>query len=157
MTDLSGSFCHLYDDYFIMLILQYVGGVTVFATLSPDELFENKIVYWISTRLGRGYGTTLAASKMHVSLAVSLLLYADALIAQRYKVLPGKYRFRLHFIDGNVNQHRTLAVNDFLENGDIRRMNWCTRSPDRDTIEHDWGILKEQWHNANLIPGSSKA
>nr|CAH7741221.1 unnamed protein product [Callosobruchus chinensis] len=48
------------------------------------------------------------------------------------------------FMDDNARPHRTRAVQQALENGNIARLEWPAMSPDMNPILHVCGIMSEE-------------
>nr|CAH7727296.1 unnamed protein product [Callosobruchus chinensis] len=45
------------------------------------------------------------------------------------------------FMDDNARPHRTRAVQQALENGNIARLEWPAMSPDMNPIDHVWDYV----------------
>ncbi|GFV90584.1 transposable element Tcb2 transposase [Trichonephila clavipes] len=55
-------------------------------------------------------------------------------------------------MDDNAPCHRTVAAEQLLESEDIERMDWPTRSPDLNPIEHVWDFLGRRLAARTLPP-----
>nr|CAH7715688.1 unnamed protein product [Callosobruchus chinensis] len=53
------------------------------------------------------------------------------------------------FMDDNARPHRTRAVQQALENGNIARLEWPAMSPDINPIEHVWDYVSRAIFNRN--------
>nr|CAH7750530.1 unnamed protein product [Callosobruchus chinensis] len=58
------------------------------------------------------------------------------------------------FMDDNARPHRTRAVQQALENGNIARLEWPAMSPDMNPIEHVWDYVSRVIFNRNNPPRS---
>ncbi|GFX39474.1 transposable element Tcb2 transposase [Trichonephila clavipes] len=56
------------------------------------------------------------------------------------------------FMDDNAPCHPTVAAEQLLESEDIERMDWPTRSPDLNPIEHVWDFLGRRLAARTLPP-----
>ncbi|GFT10245.1 transposable element Tc1 transposase [Trichonephila clavipes] len=56
------------------------------------------------------------------------------------------------FERGSLTSVRALLVDEFLESGDIRRMDWPAKSPDFNHIEHFWVALERAIATHNPPP-----
>nr|CAH7745215.1 unnamed protein product [Callosobruchus chinensis] len=52
-------------------------------------------------------------------------------------------------MDDNARPHRTRAVQQALENGNIARLEWTAMSPDMNPIEHVWDYVSRAIFNRN--------
>nr|CAH7747405.1 unnamed protein product [Callosobruchus chinensis] len=53
------------------------------------------------------------------------------------------------FMDDNARRHRTKAVQQALEDGNIARLEWPAMSPDMNSIEHVWDYVSRAIFNRN--------
>nr|CAH7769248.1 unnamed protein product [Callosobruchus chinensis] len=60
------------------------------------------------------------------------------------------------FMDDNARFHRTRAVQQALENGNIARLEWPVMSPDMNPIEHVWDYVSRAIFNRNNPPRSTQ-
>ncbi|GFW44483.1 transposable element Tcb2 transposase [Trichonephila clavipes] len=60
------------------------------------------------------------------------------------------------FMADNARPHRTLAIEELLENEDITRMDWPAYSPDLKSIEHVWNTLGRRIAACLLHPESTQ-
>nr|CAH7726032.1 unnamed protein product [Callosobruchus chinensis] len=60
------------------------------------------------------------------------------------------------FMDDNARPHRTRAVQQALENGNIARLEWPAMSPDMNPIEHVWDYVSRAIFIRNNLPRSTK-
>lgn len=82
-----------------------------------------------------------------------LMVTRQSINAERYRdlcliphIIPYANNIGNAFIlvDDNARPHRARLINNFLEDNDIRRLNWPARSPDMNPIEHVWARLGRQ-------------
>nr|CAH7758863.1 unnamed protein product [Callosobruchus chinensis] len=60
-------------------------------------------------------------------------------------------------MDDNARPHRTRAVQQALENGNIARLKWLAMSPDiMNPIEHVWDYVSRATFNRNNPPRSTQ-
>ncbi|GBM21751.1 hypothetical protein AVEN_118279-1 [Araneus ventricosus] len=67
--------------------------------------------------------------------------YRDKILEPYVRLFRGAVGPEFILMDDNTRQHRALLVDEFLESGDIRRMDWSVRSPDLNPIEYVWDAL----------------
>nr|CAH7720054.1 unnamed protein product [Callosobruchus chinensis] len=59
-------------------------------------------------------------------------------------------------VDDNARPHRTTAVQQALENGNIARLEWPAMSPDMNPIERLWNYVSRAMFNRNSTPRSTQ-
>nr|CAH7714083.1 unnamed protein product [Callosobruchus chinensis] len=59
-------------------------------------------------------------------------------------------------MDDNARSHRTRAVQQALDNGNIARLEWPAMSPDISPIEHVWDYVSKAIFNRNSPPRSAQ-
>ncbi|GFW97409.1 transposable element Tcb2 transposase [Trichonephila clavipes] len=62
--------------------------------------------------------------------------YCEEVLLPHVRLFRGAIGPDFIFMDDNARPHRTLTVEELLENEDITRMDWPAYSPDLNHIEH---------------------
>ncbi|GFX95293.1 transposable element Tcb2 transposase [Trichonephila clavipes] len=62
--------------------------------------------------------------------------YCNEILLPYVRLFRGATGLHFLFMDDNAPCHRTVAAEQLLESEDIERMDWPTRSPDLNPIEH---------------------
>nr|CAH7716028.1 unnamed protein product [Callosobruchus chinensis] len=72
------------------------------------------------------------------------------------QLLRNKIGDQFIFMDDNARPHRTRAIQQALENGNIARLEWQAMSPDMNPIEHVWDYVSRAILNRNNPPRSTQ-
>ncbi|GFU97590.1 transposable element Tc1 transposase [Trichonephila clavipes] len=78
--------------------------------------------------------------------------YIDEVLLPHVRLFHVAVGDKFVFMDDNATCHRTLAVQDCLDNEGIQRLVWSARSPDLNTIENVWDALGRQVAGRNYPP-----
>ncbi|GFV65678.1 transposable element Tcb2 transposase [Trichonephila clavipes] len=78
--------------------------------------------------------------------------HIDELLLPHVRLFRGAVGDKFVFMDDNATCHRTLAVQDCLENEGIQRLVWPARSPDLNPIENVWDAFGRQVAGRNYPP-----
>ncbi|GFT74447.1 transposable element Tcb2 transposase [Trichonephila clavipes] len=78
--------------------------------------------------------------------------YIDEVLLPHDRLFRGAVGYKLVFMDDNAACHRTLALQDCLDNEGIQRLVWPARSPDLIPIENVWDALGKQVSGRNYPP-----
>ncbi|GFX64481.1 transposable element Tcb2 transposase [Trichonephila clavipes] len=78
--------------------------------------------------------------------------YIDEVLLPHARLFRGAVGDKFVFMDDNATCHRTLAVQDCLDNEGIQRLVWPARSPDLNPIENVWDALGRQVAGRNYPP-----
>jgi transposase len=76
--------------------------------------------------------------------------YRDNILDTYVRLFRGAMGPNFILMDDNARPHRAGIVDDYLGSEDIQRMEWPSRSPDLNPIEHAWDALGR--HIANRQP-----
>ncbi|GFX55799.1 transposable element Tcb2 transposase [Trichonephila clavipes] len=82
--------------------------------------------------------------------------YIDEVLLPHVRLFRGAVGDKLVFMDDNATCHRTLAVQDCLDNEGIQRLVWPARSPGLNPIENVWVALGRQVAGRNYPPTNKK-
>ncbi|GFX22229.1 transposable element Tcb2 transposase [Trichonephila clavipes] len=78
--------------------------------------------------------------------------YCNEVLLPYVRLFRGAMGLQFLFMDDNAPCHRTVAAEQLLESEDIERMDWTTRSPDLNPIEHVWDFLGRHLAARTLPP-----
>ncbi|GFW18937.1 transposable element Tcb2 transposase [Trichonephila clavipes] len=78
--------------------------------------------------------------------------YCNEILLPYVRLFRGAMGLQFLFMDDNAPCHRTVAAKQLLESEDIERMDWPTRSPDLNPIEHVWDFLGRCLAARTLLP-----
>ena len=81
--------------------------------------------------------------------ALTGVRYRDEILDVYVPPFAGAVGDNFVLMDDNARPHRARVVNDYLEDEGIERLDWPSRSPDLNPIEHAWDALQRQI-NAHL-------
>lgn len=112
-----------------------------------DQFGGRGILVWGGIMLG-------SRTPLHVfdEGSVTAQRYRDEVLEPYVRLFRGAAGPDFLFMDDNARPHRAHIVDDFLEEEDIRRMNWPAKSPDLNPIEHVWDGLGRAIARRNLLP-----
>lgn len=79
-------------------------------------------------------------------------IYAENIIRPIIHLLRNDIGENFIFMDDNARPHRTQAVQNALQDGNIRRLDWPAMSPDMNPIEHMWDYVKRAIRSRNHPP-----
>nr|CAH7769938.1 unnamed protein product [Callosobruchus chinensis] len=82
--------------------------------------------------------------------------YLQNVINAIFQPLRNEIRDQFIFMDDNATPHRTRAVQQALENGNIARLEWPAMAPDMNPIEHVWDYVSRAIFNQNSPPRSTQ-
>ena len=98
-----------------------------------------------------GGGTVYVWGGIHYGGKLALRVLVDNVNAQSYleileqDLLPyAQEHFQANFVlqDDNAPPHRARMVRQFLEENDVNRIEWPSKSPDLNPIENIWAYLQ---------------
>ncbi|GFU83757.1 transposable element Tcb2 transposase [Trichonephila clavipes] len=78
--------------------------------------------------------------------------YCYEILLPYVRLFRGAMGLQFLFMDDNAPCHRTVAAEQLLESEDIEHMDWPTRSPDLNPIEHVWEFLGRRLAARTLPP-----
>nr|CAH7750531.1 unnamed protein product [Callosobruchus chinensis] len=91
---------------------------------------------------------------IHIPGTMTGTYYLQNIINAIVQPLRNEIGDQFIFMDDNARPHRTRAVQQALENGNIARLEWPAMSPDMNPIEHVWDYVSRVIFNRNNPPRS---
>nr|CAH7737755.1 unnamed protein product [Callosobruchus chinensis] len=92
------------------------------------------------------------AQLIHIPETMTGAYYLQNIINAIVQPLRNEIGDQFIFMDDNARPHRTRAVQQALENGDIAKLEWPAMSPDINPIEHVWNYVSRAIFNRNNPP-----
>ncbi|GFW84681.1 transposable element Tcb2 transposase [Trichonephila clavipes] len=86
--------------------------------------------------------------------SVNGTLYCNEILLPYVRLFRGAMGLQFLFMDDNAPCHHTAAAEQLSESEDIERMDWPSRSPDLNPIEHVWVFLGRRLAARTLPPVS---
>ncbi|GFY17371.1 transposable element Tcb2 transposase [Trichonephila clavipes] len=119
----------------------------------PSNIFERDryggrgVLVWGGIMLG-------SRTDLHIFDAGSVngTRYCNEILLPYVRLFRGAMGLQFLFMDDNAPCYRTVAAEQLLESEDIERMDWPTRSPDLNPIEHVWDFLGRRLAARTLPP-----
>lgn len=93
---------------------------------------------------------------LHIPGTMTGAYYLQNIINAIVQPLRNAIGAQFIFMDDNARPHRTRAVQQALENGNIARLEWPAMSPDLNPIEHVWDYVSRAIFNRNNPPRNTQ-
>nr|CAH7759085.1 unnamed protein product [Callosobruchus chinensis] len=93
---------------------------------------------------------------IHIPETMTGTYYLQNIINANVLPLRNETGDQFIIMDDNARPHRTRAVQQTLENGNIARLEWPAMSPDMNPIEHVWDYISRAIYNRNSPPRSTQ-
>ncbi|GFV70090.1 transposable element Tcb2 transposase [Trichonephila clavipes] len=115
--------------------------------IERDRYGSRGVLFWGGIMLG-------SRTDLHIFDAGSVngTRYCNEILLPYVRLFRGAMGLQFLFMDDNASCHRTVAAEQLLESEDIERMDWPTRSPDLNPIEHVWDFLGRRLGARTLPP-----
>nr|CAH7716966.1 unnamed protein product [Callosobruchus chinensis] len=101
-------------------------------------------------------GIRFTGELIHIPGTMTGAYYLQNIINAIVQPLRNKTGDQFIFMVDSAKPHRTRAVQQALENGNIARQEWPAMSPDMNIIKHVWDYVSRAIFNRNNPPRSSQ-